>query len=98
METIEFNTAALDGFGAIMSYAEKQMNRHPARKPRPAGVSQPLINSIRKRLIDLDPVLMREIGSTLGDIHHKVKLTLRCVVGSRAFAKRATYRQKRLKA
>jgi primase-polymerase (primpol)-like protein len=57
METIEFNTAALDGFGAIMSYAEKQMNRHPARKPRPAGVSQPLINSIRKRLIDLDLVL-----------------------------------------
>jgi hypothetical protein len=57
METIEFNTAALDGFVAIMGYAEQQMGRYPAREPRPAGVSQPLINSIRKRLIDLDPVL-----------------------------------------
>jgi hypothetical protein len=57
MESVKFNTSALEGFVAIMGYAEQQMSRHPAREPRPAGVSQPVIDSIRKRLIESNQVL-----------------------------------------
>ena len=57
MESVNFNTSALEGFVAIMGYAEQQMGRYPAREAKPTGVSQPVINSIRKRLIESNRVL-----------------------------------------